>query len=469
MRYQVCSSFACLLVFIAGCTSQQQEVNDPPPGASLSSGPQTSAVQSNSCASGACHGDTSHAADVTSAVGSEFTFYVSNDPHAQSFRPDAVLWKQILSNLGAAGDSTVEQQCVACHLSSFALHDEQDPAGSTVNGIGCEHCHGAAEAWIDKHYTSKWRDNLPQNYSASNMTQISDHRVQARLCVSCHVGTPDNEVNHDMIAAGHPALMFEVAGYLELLPRHWNNQKQRKNSPEFELSIWANGQIATTSAAVELLKARTQNAKPWPEFAEYDCVSCHHSLSLRNLGSNSNRSGIPPWGSWHSLLTTAGLDRAMFIPSSAAASVGGGLSNSMRELRSGMQDAAFMDVKRVPHALLDEVLSGLSEWKTVLDASVSTSGQENQPIDFSRLMNDLLEDEVVGVTGANSASATQYYLAMHAIHQSLYDAGKITSNDGATANALLQLRTELEEGYDAVRFKETLLPLRSNLEQLLEH
>ena len=76
--------------------------------------------------------------------------------------------------------------------------------------------------------------------------------------MTCHVGTPDANVDHDMIAAGHPPLRFEFSSYLANLPPHWDVAKDRqKNSPGgetlFEPLAWVTGQNISSAAAAELL------------------------------------------------------------------------------------------------------------------------------------------------------------------------------------------------------------------------
>jgi hypothetical protein len=127
---------------------------------------------------------------------------------------------------------------------------------------------------------------------------------RVRLCVDCHVGAPDQEVDHDLIAAGHPALRFEFGSYHALLPRHWDDRKDRDGRPDLEARAWAAGQVASGQAALRLLAAHASKDAgrgSWPEFADYDCFSCHHDLqasSWRQLRT-SGSSGVPLWGDWY--------------------------------------------------------------------------------------------------------------------------------------------------------------------------
>ena len=52
-------------------------------------------------------------------------------------------------------------------------------------------------------------------------------------CAGCHIGQdargglPLRDVNHDLIAAGHPRLNFEFAAYHENQPKHWKSSAAR--------------------------------------------------------------------------------------------------------------------------------------------------------------------------------------------------------------------------------------------------
>jgi len=115
-------------------------------------------------------------------------------------------------------------------------------------------------------------------------------------------------VNHDLIAAGHPVLKFELAAYHELLPKHWRSSVEREGNAEFEVELWSAGQVTAADAALELLRWRAQNVADkhpdaaWPEFAEYDCFACHHDLEDPSWRRQRTLAGLPlgmpAWGTW---------------------------------------------------------------------------------------------------------------------------------------------------------------------------
>src|SRR5262249_53689511 len=141
-------------------------------------------------------------------------------------------------------------------------------------------CHGPAEKWLTTHYLREWQQKKPEEKEALGLRPTKDLVVRAQVCVTCHVGGSGSEVNHDLIAAGHPRLRFEYGAYLANLPKHWDEKKDRKGRPDFDAQVWAVGQVVSMQASLQLLEHRAAAPKaPWPEFAEYDCFACHHDLA----------------------------------------------------------------------------------------------------------------------------------------------------------------------------------------------
>src|SRR5207302_8379860 len=137
------------------------------------------------------------------------------------------------------------------------------------DGVGCESCHGPAERWLGAHTRYGW-DRLSPSEKETRFgmrpTKALDKRVG--ICVDCHVGSPGRDVNHDLIAAGHPRLSFEFGAYLANMPHHWKGSKQTQG-PDYDATAWAIGQVASGQAALALLSDRaSRQTAPWPEFAE---------------------------------------------------------------------------------------------------------------------------------------------------------------------------------------------------------
>jgi mono/diheme cytochrome c family protein len=110
-------------------------------------------------------------------------------------------------------------------------------------------------------------------------------------------------MNHDIIAAGHPALRYEMATFHAWQPKHWRDSES-EDKTFYEAQLWLAGQVAATDASLALLESRTANAhsvSEWPEFAAYNCASCHHNLGLDNSRSpfRENRKATAMYSQWN--------------------------------------------------------------------------------------------------------------------------------------------------------------------------
>jgi hypothetical protein len=235
-----------------------------------------------SCSSTACHQRPGNQGD----RGCEFTTWFSVDPHRIVYQ-DTALAERIggLFYRNPRGTRPgADEFCLKCHGMSV----DRPHADASVLPA-CELCHGAAGGWLAQHYVKDWPGRTPADKKGLGFRATKDVRVRAELCVDCHVGRPSQEVNHDLIAAGHPPLNFEFATHFARLPRHWSNDL----SSVSQARDWSVGQLVSAEAALRLLASRAdpKAARPWPEFAEHDCRSCHHEL--RADEAKPARGGVP--------------------------------------------------------------------------------------------------------------------------------------------------------------------------------
>ena len=236
-----------------------------------------------SCATSSCHGGPR--AGVSSAdapCGSEYPLWLESDPHAQSWKTlssDASV--QILTKLGILRDGNIAnieayQNCLACHNTDRKIGiDQLSPR--IAEGVGCESCHGPSESWYDRHYQGP--DSTKNATAILGLTDSGPLIQRAKICSMCHVGSKDRDMNHDIIAAGHPALYFDMAVYHEAYPKHWRDKDQ--NEPNFRSQLWLAGKIAMVDSELELLESRACKSLPvstWPELSNYQCSSCHVTL-----------------------------------------------------------------------------------------------------------------------------------------------------------------------------------------------
>jgi len=263
-----------------------------------------------SCASAACHNQNLG----KGITFSEYTTWTGFDPHHKAY---AVLFNprsdRIVKNLynTAAGSAGATQLCLNCHATNQGKSDHAGPGFSLAEGVGCESCHGSSSGYISIHFTEKFKKLSSQEKEKEHgLTNTKDMSNRNKLCADCHVGNAKKgmEVNHDLIAAGHPRLNFELSAYSAQYPKHWKMEDDLKRYPDFNAKAWALGQIDNSKIALQLLEERASGLhgigskkSPWPEFSEFDCFSCHKDLNLNSKkyqGGYPNKPGSLPWAGW---------------------------------------------------------------------------------------------------------------------------------------------------------------------------
>ncbi|WZO98124.1 multiheme c-type cytochrome [Isosphaeraceae bacterium EP7] len=243
------------------------------------------------CSAYACHGGIGptkpEAGDVVSK-GGEYVTWLAYDPHANAGdvlkEPRS---ERIVRALGLEGPASSAKACLGCHATGGETAGEVASAA-----VSCESCHGPARGWLASHTAPGRRAEA----LASGMVDTKDLRTRASGCASCHVGDATRQVNHDLIAAGHPRLAFVFEDFQARYPRHW--QEPGTDATE----TWALGQVATAQAALDLLATRSDAASegraPWPEFSEYGCFACHHQYRDSGPEAPKGRPGELPFGTW---------------------------------------------------------------------------------------------------------------------------------------------------------------------------
>lgn len=274
-----------------------------------------------SCASAACHGRIGQRFGRFDRSRDEWTRWMRNDPHARARHLlDSDAFHALFERyVHAASDTSARRErslrCAPCHdprgmngdLAENDPNRDSAPAEPRERGIGCETCHGPSRPWVAAHVEPHpSRANLRQLGFIDNQPLVE----RARQCATCHVGTSTADVDHDMIAAGHPELYFEFSSYHARLPKHWSSVDDRLATEHFELQSWLAGQVACLQAALELRIGRADRARHnkqigWPDFAEQSCFSCHQRIRP----ADRSPSRTPPlrhaelaartWNPWH--------------------------------------------------------------------------------------------------------------------------------------------------------------------------
>ena len=244
-----------------------------------------------SCAAASCHGGPRPGAlqpDVRR--GAEFMLWLEDDPHAKSWRTmcgdtsQSILRRlNIIDPFGNVTDKAGFDNCLACHNSTQKYKPSSIAQATThrPEGVGCSACHGPSERWIVTHDQF---DFSPASATELGFVNAGDLYTRARMCASCHIGDKDRDMNHDIIAAGHPVLRYEFATYHNRLPKHWRDPESC-DTTSFEPQLWFAGQVASADASLSLVQARaskSHSVSVWPELASYDCASCHHQLGFQS-------------------------------------------------------------------------------------------------------------------------------------------------------------------------------------------
>jgi len=209
----------------------------------------------------------------------------------------------------------LEQKCVSCHSNSLALPSKH------VLGADCQVCHGPASAWNGEHYSSAWKSLGASRFDNTPMLDIESPATRASICSSCHIGELHSEygvreVNHELMAAGHPPMHFDFTTYMSRYPRHWNESAQVTDGrSDSKFKVWRIGKLALAVRRVELIIDRARDVeqdiekqlntidattlgRTWPELTEYSCYSCHHSLQDQSWRHSVGSSGKYDWDAW---------------------------------------------------------------------------------------------------------------------------------------------------------------------------
>lgn len=277
-----------------------------------------------SCAASGCHG---HNAVTPVSWNNAYQLWDSSDPHRWAFD---VLYTErsynIYAKLEQPASETVDQatyliflqqKCIGCHatppvgtpLTRAGMPERFTATDAEVfsQGVSCESCHGAASDWEGRHFLKDWQTQDADPAGRAKLT--ADHHFQdlrplanrAEVCAKCHIGpqkigaSPNEmtyDVNHDLIAAGHPRLNFEFNAYLTNLPKHWDeatiSKKQGRSQIAFHFETWRAGQVQKLRQ-VAALEAKRPLGR-WVEFANHDCRECHHPLGeWRQKSSSPNQ------------------------------------------------------------------------------------------------------------------------------------------------------------------------------------
>ncbi len=255
------------------------------------------------CANSGCHGSTVPL-QASRVLQNEYYTWLNSDRHARAYN---VLFNdlsaRIVKNMRLRKKAYQESLCLDCHSTNIPA---SQVAGKIdlEDGVQCEACHGPAGGWRGEHTEAGWTH---EQSVARGMYDLRDLRVRAHGCNHCHLGDATRQVDHELIASGHPLLAFELDNYSETMPAHWTARKETHGVP-----AWAVGQAMMFRDSLTNL-ARHARGEKWPEFSDMSCANCHHSLEnsqWRQVRGWSGRAGLPAFSPKHWAVLRLIVDRA---------------------------------------------------------------------------------------------------------------------------------------------------------------
>jgi hypothetical protein len=267
-------------------------------------------VGPGSCAATSCHGSVKPIAG-SRIFQNEYSTWIIQDKHSRAYQAltgDAGERMARILKLGTKAEEA--PKCLACHA-LYAAPERRGRAFEISEGVSCENCHGPASGWLGPHTIRSWAH---EKSVALGMQDTRDVIHRAEKCLECHLGTKNKFVDHEMIAAGHPDLFFELDSFSAVMPRHWKSPRESQPGKPVEDAAWVGvrewsaGQAVQLRAAMERLAWRARNERfdkkdVWPEYSELSCFACHHTLGpakdswRQEHGYIGRRPGDPPWNS----------------------------------------------------------------------------------------------------------------------------------------------------------------------------
>jgi hypothetical protein len=182
------------------------------------------------CRSSSCHGGAGEKR-------SQYITWSRQDFHSRAF--------SILTNARSARiaegagitDAPASARCTVCHSPFQSVaQDRLGPNAHPDEGVSCESCHGAAGPWLRGHTRPDW--TYATRVSAG-MRDLRNLYLRASACVACH-----QNVDADLLKAGHPALVFELDSQSINQPKHWKDEDS-----------WSGARAWLTGQAVALREA----------------------------------------------------------------------------------------------------------------------------------------------------------------------------------------------------------------------
>ena len=193
------------------------------------------------CKSSSCHGGAGEKRN-------QYITWSQKDFHTRSY---AILTNarsaRMAETLGLLPTAQESSRCTVCHSPFQSVAPVRlAPTAHPDEGVSCESCHSAAEPWLRGHTRKDW--NYAMRVTAG-MRDLKSFYVRANTCVACH-----QNVDGDILKAGHPELTFELDRQSVDEPKHWPD-----DDPQSGLRAWL---VVQAVALREMSWALSKNETP---------------------------------------------------------------------------------------------------------------------------------------------------------------------------------------------------------------
>ncbi len=198
--------------------------------------------------------------------------------HSRAWRVLTEPRGQAIARKMGIGPAQNAKECLGCHA---------DPAPANLrgarfqisDGVGCESCHGGSSGWLASHRTV---GGTHAANVAAGLRPLENPKVRAGVCLDCHFGgsKPGQFVTHEIMAAGHPRVAFEL-DLFSSLQQHWTVDADyvRRKGYAGGVKTWAVGQAMALDRALTLYSDPARGQGAFPELYFFDCHSCHRQIS----------------------------------------------------------------------------------------------------------------------------------------------------------------------------------------------
>lgn len=198
------------------------------------------------CRSSSCHGGAGEKR-------SQYITWSQKDFHTKAFAILSDARSARIAETIGGGEAIANARCTVCHSPFHSLAPTRLASGVKPDeGVSCETCHGAASPWLRGHTRTDWTYSMR---ISAGMRDLKSLYLRANACVACH-----QNIDSDILKAGHPSLVFELDSQSVNQPKHW-----RDEDPLIGPRSWLIGQAVALREAC--WQARTV-ADPSPDAQE---------------------------------------------------------------------------------------------------------------------------------------------------------------------------------------------------------